>query len=462
LTNYSNKLLIGNKEIESMDVNMIKTDFIGWYLSCQSDLKSQVESNNKLEDINKIESQHISKYKYTDLCNFRYPYQFACRGSTCFHHSDNDNDNGNSWSWCFNKFFNKHQIASQLGLTFDELILSLSEQKAKFVLTPKWDGSCIQIMSNDNQLHVYTLGSVNNDLVMEDHYKFRDTVLDLLPSAVVDYLHGHPNTTLIAEVCSPHNKIITSYDYRVNSQGSLHYLAIIDSDGLPSITVPNELSSSSCNIMSFHPHRYQYHDDTDIQAAMNDMLLQHPEVYGDNPEGLVLYAIFSDYVTNDDVKGVKGVKKDVSIPIAKIKRQEYLDVIRSGTKGKQATATIGSSRDFKELQMKVIQATIDDYPLVEVQRLHVDKFKSWLRSTQEQMDSVWQQVLQCTTKKEVAKTSAHVWFTHYMFTCYDKKTEPNIIAYLLLSSHNKDKKSNSNTILTNYQDKGGDLWFVNI
>ena len=448
----------------------IKEDFVCWYISCQTDLKHMVSNGNKLDKVQHIKSSNINKYKYTDLCDFKHQYQLACRGSTCFHyHSTVDDDNNSKWAWCFNKFFNKHEIPEYLGMTFDELILCLSHQKAKFVLTPKWDGSCIQIVCTPqpsscqqpssvmSNVHIYTLGSVVNELAMESHYTFRNEVMKLLPKVVIDYLCDNPFVSLIAEVCTPHNKIITSYDYS-HETGKLHYLAFIGTDGLPTTTVPAQLSP----VVEIHNHAWSYHDDTDIQVAMNDML-SHPDTYGLMPEGLVLYAIFNDIDTSDNNFVVD--RKNISIPIAKIKRQEYIKYTRGKTNDGSLPpppSPIGSSQDLKDLQTKVVTGTIDDYIMVSVvQKSHVAQFKQWLSNTQQHLDTLWfQHVVTCKSKKEVAGFISNCWLKSYLFECFDNNKQPNILHYL---SSPKDKNKNKNyTTLNSYQDSQGDHWFTNM
>jgi len=317
---------------------MYKQDFLAWYQACQQELIKSVPSG-RLKNINSITSSkkpYLTKFKYDDYCDFSQPYQLASRGSTRFAVTSattatdcGDNSTCDHWSWCFNKFFNRHELPKQLGVDYSEFLSMLRDQGFDFFLTPKWDGSCIQLVADTaGILHIHTLGSLSDDLIMEAEYSFRDTVLKLLPVAVIDYLKAHPYLTLLAEVCSPHNKIITNY----SGVSSLYYLSLVDSvSGLPTSTTPAEL----LGVIDFHPQRWRYttysndveatsvNSDTDMAAAISALELD-AQRFGHNPEELIVYAskTITDAVSVIDSDANRSYV--VTIPIVKIKRQEYL------------------------------------------------------------------------------------------------------------------------------------------
>jgi hypothetical protein len=162
----------------------------------------------------------------------------------------------------------------------------------------------------------------------------------------------------------------------------------------------------------------------------------------------VLYAIFPKCADNSEAQ----YSNNVSIPIAKIKRQEYLKAGRMTSE-----AAIGSSRDLKNLQHKVVEGTIDDYAMASMlQKHHVKQFREWLQSTQQRVDDMWLELSKCQSKKELAINIGNFWLKHHFFDCFSNKQQPNTISYLL-SIRDKVKKT---TVLSSYQESGGDLWFT--
>lgn len=377
-------------------------DFLTWYRHCQLELAAKVATDSDLQAINKITNRNkptMTKFKYAASCKFKQPYQLASRGSTVFVEADGKSH----WSWCFNKFFNRHESPRYLDLTHEQLLTELTKQGFDFFLTPKWDGSCIQVVvDGQGQLHIHTLGSLNDDLPMEAKYTFRNEVLNLLPQPVINYLTDHPYLTLLAEVCTPHNRIITNYA----GASSLHYLALVDSDsGLPTITVPDQL----VGVINFHPQVWSYSalsTEVDLAAALIQLEVDSDR-YGLNPEGVVIYAsktVGSSKLTTN---------YQVSIPVAKIKCQEYLAILSDRDRKEQLLP--GSVEDFKDLQLKVVSGVIDDFDLAPIQQQHVTEFTEWLQQQDELLARLLITIQSCN-RKEAAQLLQPIWFRKLLFS----------------------------------------------
>jgi len=146
----------------------------------------------------------------------------------------------------------------------------------------------------------------------------------------------------------------------------------------------------------------------------------------------------------------------VTIPIVKIKRQEYLAVLKSGRKDEPA---IGSVQDFKDLQFKVLSGVIDDFELAPVQQTHVAEFKTWLQQQELWLAELLGRLQSYSNKKELAAQIAGVWFKKILFDQFSATNnstvsrQPPTIRECLLTT-----RSDQTTILQQYQN-GGDMWF---
>jgi len=85
--------------------------------------------------------------KYSDECNFEHRWQLACRGTVI---------TPSQIVYCLDKFFNEHEIPQKLNISFEELLLSLVKQGSMFFFMPKWDGTCMQVFSDGENIYRYT------------------------------------------------------------------------------------------------------------------------------------------------------------------------------------------------------------------------------------------------------------------------------------------------------------------
>jgi len=296
---------------------------------------------------NDIEYKHepygsgsIIKLKYNDHCKFTKLWQYACRGSTFIR-----GRTGVQSFFSLNKFFNEHEFEKYYKMTFYEYIKSLESKGFKFLYMPKYDGSNIQcFVTEDGTLHIYTLGSLEKNKIHNTEFSYYDTVHKILEKThpkILQFLHDHIGTSMVFELISPHNVIKTKYKFD-DLLGSLMPLVLINKDGIPEFFNRNELN---CYIFS---HWDFTSDDYDVvKKTVFSELVSAPDVYGDNPEGLVAYA----YIDN------------MCFPISKMKREEYFRE---------------NMTDFKTLQILKLQNKLDDHILSKQESEHVELFDTYL------------------------------------------------------------------------------------
>jgi adenylate kinase family enzyme len=286
--------------------------------------------------------------KYDSLCKFEEPWQFACRGTTIgFLNGENV-----MFSVGLPKFFNDMEIPRYMpSHTIFTHMESLEKEGYSLVMVNKEDGSNIRFWYDQfGYLHAYTLGTTTEKEMQEsikDSPTFTALAIQLLTHyypKLLDYLRENPNVILVAELKSIWNKIVTNYIYEPEMNGTITPLVLIHptypdfrmswkeiadiypelyNDGNPI----HSMNTTASTYLSDKQHMFAY------QSA-------HPEIFGDNPEGSVLYAVNHD--------------KTMCLPVAKAKRPEYVEAHH------HISLNVGSSTDFKSAQLLKLLGTYDD------------------------------------------------------------------------------------------------------
>ena len=232
-------------------------------------------------------------------------------------------------------------------------------------------------------------------------------------------LNDNPYHSIIFEMCSAYNHIVTRYNFQ-NVNGYLFPIVDINPQGLP-----------SWNFFGYQPilekhikwsYKAQLTSDSmiDIQAyeqskqTFISILTSNEQIFGFNPEGLVLY-----------VASKTGDEKYV-YPLAKIKRPEYLD------KHGMTSLEVGSATDICLIQKKVCEGTDDDLsnlPSYEIRLPHIQNFKKYLKDQSIILHNILPSLclsLQ-TTKKEYASvlngSGLGTWIKRIFFNIFDKKQD---------------------------------------
>lgn len=325
--------------------DLIKNSFVDWYLGCQKSLVEEylsvkdgtleaVRDHFAASDVAVKSRGGIMKFKYEDGCKFDKPFQLAARGTTFI---------GDHRMFSINKFFNAHSIGRDLkfhsenrdGLTVPvEFLDTLKQQGFTFSWRPKWDGSYVQSFSDGTTIHSYTMGSVNPENKMQvatgTTPTFSELVNELMDPSMTAKLHAHPYHSVVHELCSHHNRIITQYALGDGVRGKLLPIVDIAPDGIPRDSFfPQPPTRWNFEIQDYAPS---------LQKVF-DALLASPEVYGSDPEGACLYAESS----TGEV-----------FPIAKAKRPEYCALHSEGI------SAIGDSRDLCRVQRKYCAGKADN------------------------------------------------------------------------------------------------------
>ena len=366
-----------------------------FYADCQKQFAQRLDIARKVftpdELIKYFKSHHIMvktradgtlKFKYNPICKFEQPSQHACRGTTML-------SNGTLVP-ALNKFFNHGQFETQYGFPYQKLWDTYSKTNCNFSVHAayKIDGTNIQVTYNTavERFEITTLGSLNAVIMqgnMTDSPTFEQMFINLAKKAAADanadqdlftVMKSNSRYSLVFEMCSKYNKIVTDYDKEF-----IQLLAIIDLDtGLPVVddALVNELKQVGIDQV----HTRLVTSEDEVQEFMQ-YIVEHPEVYGSNPEGLVLNLHYPETNTY--------------IPFVKYKRQEYLQ---------QTGAVImnpGNFQDLCRIEHLVLNNTDDDLQL-EVQQSHAKKFRTYLADKCAEMQSYMDQLANCTNSKEYA------------------------------------------------------------
>jgi hypothetical protein len=311
--------------------------------------------NVALKVLVRTDSYTMIKLKYTDYCKFQDVWMFAARGSMCF---------GNSEACYFvhaiNKFFNWHELDLKCSIKPEAVIQQLHEDSFQLVCVPKWDGSNVQVFYDaSGTLSVFTLSSLisaNVKIGKKQSPTYHEAVSSILQTQLpllLAYLKANPWTSLVCELITPHNVIVTSYASR---DDMLIPLVLIDRSGFPSW---QELATFApnwfVNDLPLGAHEFVPNTHAEVFEAAEAEQLAKPDVFGTVPEGLVLYAC----------KQIEN--RTVCLPFAKKKFEDYLVVMKGG-------ALKGSVKEQCQLQQLVLEAKSDDVMDADQQR-YMEEFK---------------------------------------------------------------------------------------
>eukprot|EP00037_Helgoeca_nana_P020297 m.200939 g.200939 ORF g.200939 m.200939 type:complete len:952 (+) comp25215_c0_seq1:154-3009(+) len=434
--------------------DLIIKSFQDWYAMCQSALAAEYSliSATSLENqryhfgcqsvsLKITEDRSVIKVKYSGGCQFVQPWQMASRGSSFL---------DGHWMFSMNKFFNLHEISDKLFLESDrvegsniviptELLEVLTKQGYTLRWHVKWDGTNMQVYSDGEKLHAYTLGSVSIDIKMQgvlpDSPTFNQLCLSLLTSDQVKILHANPFHSAVFEMTSWYNRIVTDYGHDKKS-ATLYFLCDIAPDGLPrdslfksdSTVWPCDSKSSEGFIAS-------------LEAVFSD-LVAGEGVYGKVPEGACMYAY----------------KGDLRFPVAKAKRPAYLAQHRG------ITLNVGGDTDLCNVQVSFCKGEGDDLS-EEVHVEHIHLFEAYLQRLATVIREYLPELTKCTgSGKEFAMhiTSSTIpkWFHAVLFQARSKDQLPEVAdVYDFIVSSLLTPDRNDNTRLGGLQKQGSAFWF---
>lgn len=363
-----------------MTQNSIEKDFVQFYKTVNEETEKWVCEHEVIGG--KKTSQHVNamhqddgkttivKAKYKSSCPFNELYHLGSRGATWIFDNQTKNIIHRAHAlWKFENYFN---IEKLWKIAFDKLLKALTEQNFKFTYMPKHDGSCVQVFYHNDDLHVYTLGSVNEHSMQQKLTKspsFKQAAIKCLNTQYPELLSQIKikNHTLICELITKYNRIVTHYD--LDDMGFVKPIVTISNDGFPtwdllSVTnndeFKNGLPSESYVFNSLNYIEIKNKAYSELETKFN------------NPEGLVAYAY----------KKIDG--NTIAIPIAKLKRDEYVHAHTGVIMNK------GSEKELCFLQKMVIQEKIDDIDLMNnpIAKKHVGLFVKKLELFQKQIDEL--------------------------------------------------------------------------
>ena len=386
----------------------------------------------------------IEKFKYYQSCSFKEVFTRACRGTiviTPVNESEDkqlDHDN-KKWFFALNKFFDWSDYRKYNHVNPLELIASLKETSCSLYASNKYDGSCIQSFVYNHQIHSYTLGSLDEHHIQshKSNVTFASQSLKLLQDQLdlVVWLRDNEGCSLVSELCTPLNKIITDYSYS-DEKGHLFPLIIIQSSGLP-IEVPSAVASTP--VFPVYPETFEADIATIFTSLEND-----PQTYGKCPEGVVVY-----------LQGPSG-----SIPLFKMKRNEYINMHHV------VSLEDGDDKSLYKVQRLICQGNDQDDFEYESCKTHSLIFKKWLLETAEKLSPHLPILANAIdTPKDYGKylnaISIPTWIKNLLFGCKNKKKYPDdaytfITSQLLQKIHSRGDKS---LLLIKCSDEGI-YWFA--
>ena len=374
--------------------------------------------------------------KYDSLCKFEEPWQFACCGTTIgFHNGENV-----MFSVGLPKFFNDMEIPKYMPThSIFSHMNSLENEGYTLIMVNKEDGSNIRFWYDRfGYMHAYTLGTTTEKEMqakIKDSPTFTALAIKLLRHfypLLDDYLRKNPNVILVAELKSIWNKIVTDYKYTHN--GSITPLVLIHPT--------SDFVMSWKEIANIYPTLYPNGYPIDSMRTTSATYIKdkqtyfkyqssYPELFGTNPEGFVLYAVY-------------GTK---CFPVAKAKRPEYVDV-------HHINLIVGSTGDLKTAQLSKLLGTYDDNTGQlggELRDTHIMEMEKALHTTVKFLDSIRDELIK---NKENPKKYAELinvdivesiwvgWLSSYLFkvrnTINDHFDSLDFVIGSLLAIRNQD------------------------
>ena len=238
----------------------------------------------------------LQKFKYGLSCRFKEEWMFATRGVTMIE----ENNQRIATYFPMNKFFNFGEFPTHYGMNPKDFCASLEKQGLKSFMMNKIDGTNIQTCYPFGFPLSMTLGSVNPEILMQSNIPgsptFSALSLKLLEEQypqILEYLRQHTKESLVSELCSVWNPIVTVYKH--TGEGKITPLMIIDEDGICGVSVLRQLAPELFDFNGFPcgsmPLAAATFDEDQLAFTRN--VEAHPEVYGELPEGFVAYA-YSD------------------------------------------------------------------------------------------------------------------------------------------------------------------------
>jgi hypothetical protein len=233
--------------------------------------------------------------------------------------------------------------------SFEEIIAQLSSKGYKFLCLPKYDGTCIQCFTDECGVkHRHTLGSLEKNKIGTSEFTYHNITERLLSQnypKLHKFLEDNKGISLICELITPYNVIKTVYNLSHLPYGMLMPIVFIDLQGMPFF----DYSIYQDVNWEFNADNYN----KIIDIALN-VLQNSPNIFGNNPEGLVTYC----YNQTDNSSIMRCV------PLCKIKCEKYVN------------AQLIESPCY--LQNRVINGTIDDINTSLEESEYVDSFKKYL------------------------------------------------------------------------------------
>ena len=232
------------------------------------------------------------------------------------------------------------ELKKVLGVELEELETILVLQGYTLGWLPKFDGTNIQIFVDDDtrELRAFTLGSLDSTQLMigndiEKSPTYQQKALSLLSKEEKECILQAPiGCSFIFELCSRHNPIVTQY-----REERMHAICDINDAGIP--------------IRKYLPNYIEY-----SEKGAKDMIHKMQSnsiVYGENIEGVVLWAFKNDYM----------------LPIAKTKLISYLNLHK---------LTNRSKNRLYNIQRLFLEERTDDLELKPEDLVHLQKFKEYL------------------------------------------------------------------------------------
>lgn len=280
------------------------------YQQAQQKLISILESKDcekefKTKQIFRKKKENMEKVKYFDSCKFLQDWTYACRGSTLFL------ENGKVVKAVFslNKFFNYRDLSKNVTLYKTDIRngKTFVENGMDLFMTEKLDGSNVQVFYDDKgKCFIHTLGTLEEFKIGSSNITFSEATKRGLSEykKIDEYLQKNPYQSCVFELVTKWNPIITKYSFQ-EKDIHLHPLVIIK-DGLPRWDVLQEIGVFENGVP---PNAEIVTGDLETSLkAMEKKIRSNPRVFGENPEGIVVYATY----------------KGVAIPFCKYKFEEYL------------------------------------------------------------------------------------------------------------------------------------------
>ena len=406
--------------------------------------------------LNIVDVYEIYNVKYTGLCTFAEDWHHASRGST-FVVLDNKIIES---IYAFNKFFNLHEYPNYMGITSLDYMKQLESQGYKIVFQNKADGSCIRTWKCKAGVFSTTLGTTSETNAMqtlEGAPTFWKKSLELIRAKypkVIKYIEENPGTTLLSELETPWNRIVTFYE-----KEDIIPFVIVDKTGIPRWDILRNLAPEL-----FNENGYPI----DSSVTTTDTFEKDKETFfreidnnpnlGDCPEGAVIYAVKTD----------SDGRPTIAIPIAKAKRPEYTE------KHLNVVLNPGSPQDLMNMQTLFIEDKFDDVDTVgrEVRISHIDEFKKALQDMAQELDKHLPEIIVKAPyaisgkqgRAEYAKIINSLpgslrWFNPFLFKHPDK-LDGSANGYELIMNHLKSEEDGEPSI-NKYQNKNGLFWWIN-